>query len=178
MARLQWHIDPAHSSIEFSVRHLMIARVKGLFEKFDAKIEADPEDLTTADIEFDIDASSINTRNEDRDNHLRSDDFFDVEKHPSITFKATEIVKKGDGVYDITGDLTMHGVTRSETFETTFEGKVKDPVSGQEKVGFNAEGEINRGEYDLTYNAPLETGGVLIGDEVKISIHIEASKKT
>lgn len=176
MAKSKWTVDPAHSSIDFSVRHMMISRVRGTFHNFEASIQADPNDLTSADIEFRIDAASVDTRTGDRDNHLRSADFFNVEKYPTITFKPTQIVKKGEAEYDVTGDLTIRDVTRSETFAVTFEGQTKDPASGVEKVGFSGEGEINRSDYGLTYNAPLETGGVLIGDEVKISLHIEAAK--
>jgi len=173
MAKTKWAIDPTHSSVDFSIRHMMIAKVKGSFNQFEASIEADPEDLTTADISFSVDAASIDTRNDDRDNHLRSADFFDVENHPKLTFKATKIVKTGDGEYDVTGDLTIRGVTRSETFKVTFEGSGKDPW-GNHKAGFSAEGTIKRSDYGLTWNAALETGGVLVGDDVKIHIEVEA----
>jgi polyisoprenoid-binding protein YceI len=173
MAKTKWAVDPTHSSIDFSIRHMMIAKVKGAFKQFEASIEADPEDLTTADISFSVDAASIDTRNDDRDAHLRSADFFDVENHPKLTFKATKIERTGDGEYDVTGDLTIRGVTRSETFKATFEGAGKDPW-GNHKAGFSAEGTIKRSDYGLTWNAALETGGVLVGDDVKIHIEIEA----
>lgn len=174
MAKSQWTVDVSHSVIEFSVRHMMIAKVKGLFHGFEANIVADAHDLTTAEIEFNIDLNSVDTRNNDRDAHLRSADFFEIEKYPSLTFKATDIKKTGDGEYSITGDVSLHGVTRSETFTATFEGAGKDPW-GNEKVGFSVSGSLKRSDYGLTYNAALETGGVLIGDEVKISLEIEAS---
>lgn len=173
MAKSQWTIDPAHSSVEFSVKHMMIAKVKGSFHHFEANIAGDEHDLTSADIQFSIDLNSIDTRNNDRDNHLRSVDFFDVENNPSLTFTATAITKTDEGEYAITGDVSLHGITRSETFAATFEGAGKDPW-GNEKVGFSAVGSLKRSNYGLTYNAALETGGVLIGDEVKISIDIEA----
>ncbi len=176
MAKSKWAVDTAHSSIDFTIRHMMIAKVKGTFHTFEAEIEADPEDLTTADVQFTVDVSSIDTRNSDRDAHLRSADFFDAEQHPKITFRSTRIVKTGDGEYDVTGDLTIRGVTRPETFSVTFEGSGKDPW-GNEKVGFSAEGTIKRSDYGLTWNAALETGGVLIGDEVKVFLEIEASKQ-
>ncbi|MEF3304371.1 YceI family protein [Paenibacillus sp. GYB003] len=176
MAKTNWAVDPTHSSIDFSVKHMMIANVKGSFHSFEAKVNADPEDLTTADVEFAIDVNSIDTRNGDRDAHLRSADFFDTEKYPKITFKSTRIASKGDGEYDVTGDLTIHGVTRSETFQVTFEGAGKDPW-GNEKAGFSAKGKIKRSDYGLTYNAVLEAGGVLIGDEIKISLDIEGVKQ-
>jgi polyisoprenoid-binding protein YceI len=176
MAITKWTVDHSHSSIDFSIRHMMIAKVKGTFHSFDAQIEADPADLTTATITFDVDVSSIDTRNSDRDAHLRSADFFDIEKYPKMTFQSTQIVKTGDGEYDVTGNLTIHGVTRSETFSVSFEGAGKDPW-GNEKVGFSGIGSIKRSDYGLTWNAALETGGVLVGDEVKISIEIEAVKQ-
>ncbi|MEH7387004.1 YceI family protein [Bacillus sp. JJ1521] len=175
MANTKWAVDASHSSIDFSVKHMMIAKVKGSFENFDATIEADPADLTTANIEFKVDLTSINTKNEDRDNHLRSADFFDVENHPSMTFKSTSIVKTDDGEYDLTGDLTIRGTTKPETFKIVFEGAGKDPW-GNEKAGFSATGSLNRSDYGLVWNAALETGGVLVGDQVKISIEIEAGK--
>ncbi|MDR4886158.1 YceI family protein [Fredinandcohnia sp. QZ13] len=175
MANTKWAVDASHSSIDFSVKHMMIAKVKGSFENFEAIIEADPADLTTANIEFRIDLTSINTKNEDRDNHLRSADFFDVENHPSMTFKSTSIVKTDDGEYDVTGDLTIRGTTKPETFQVVFEGAGKDPW-GNEKAGFSATGSLNRSDYGLVWNAALETGGVLVGDQVKISIEIEAAK--
>ena len=175
MAKVKWTLDPAHSNIDFSIRHLMIAKVKGAFESFEADIEADPEDLTTADVTFTIDLSSVNTRSEDRDNHLRSEDFFEVEKYPNMTFQSKQFVRKGDGEYEVTGDLSLHGVTRSETFSLTFEGASKDPW-GNEKVGFSGEGKINRSDYGLTWNAALETGGVMVGDEVKVTFEVQAAK--
>lgn len=176
MTNAKWVVDAAHSSLDFSVKHMMIAKVKGSFEAFEAQVEANPEDLTTANIQFSVDLASINTRNGDRDAHLRSADFFDVEQYPNMTFQSTSIEKTGEGEYAVTGDLTLHGVTRSETFEVVFEGAGKDPW-GNEKVGFSGTGKINRSDYGLVYNAVLETGGVLIGDEVKISLEIEASKQ-
>jgi len=176
MAKTKWAVDTMHSSIDFSIRHMMIAKVKGSFNQFEASIEADPKDLTTADIAFSVDVASVDTRNADRDAHLRSADFFDVENHPKMTFKATKIERTGDGEYEVTGDLTIRGVTRSETFKVTFEGAGKDPW-GNYKAGFSAEGTIKRSDYGLTWNAALETGGVLVGDEVKIHLEIEAAEQ-
>lgn len=176
MANAKWAVDPTHSSVDFTIRHMMIAKVKGTFHTFEANIEADPQDLTTANISFSVDIASIDTRNNDRDAHLRSGDFFDAEQHPKMTFQSTKIVSGGEGEYDVTGDLTIRGVTRAETFSVTFEGAGRDPW-GNEKVGFSASGSIKRSEFGLTYNAALETGGVLIGDEVKVSIEIEAAKQ-
>ena len=176
MAKTKWTVDPTHSAIEFSVKHMMIAKVKGSFNKFDANISADPTDLTTAEIDFTVDLSSIDTRNTDRDNHLRSADFFDVEKNPELTFKAKDIKKTDEDEYAVTGDVTLHGVTKEETFVMTFEGQGKDPW-GAEKAGFSGKGKVKRSDYGLTYNAALETGGVLIGDQITITIDIEAAKE-
>jgi len=173
MTKAQWVVDASHSEVGFSVRHLMIAKVKGTFHAFDASIAADVSDLTSAEISFNIDLSSVDTRNGDRDAHLKSADFFDVEQFPTLGFKATAITKTGEGEYAVTGDVSLHGVTRSETFEVTFEGTSRDPW-GNTKAGFSATGTIKRSDYGLTYNAALETGGVMIGDEVKISLEIEA----
>lgn len=175
MAKNKWNVDPAHSSIDFAIRHMMVSKVKGTFESFEASIEADLEDLTTASIEFSVDVNSISTRNEDRDNHLRSADFFDVEQYPKMTFKATQITKKSPGEYEVTGDLTIRGTTKPESFIVSFEGTGKDPW-GNEKAGFEAHGSISRSEYGLKWNAALETGGVLVGDQVQISLEIQAAK--
>ncbi len=171
----KWVLDAAHSNLDFSIRHMMIAKVKGAFESFDAGIEADPEDLTSASISFNVDVASVNTRSEDRDNHLRSADFFEAEKYPKMTFVSKRIVKTGENEYEITGDLTIRDATHSETVSVSYEGSGKDPW-GNEKVGFSGNGTIKRSDYGLTWNAALETGGVLVGDEVKISFEIQASK--
>ncbi|MGE6717595.1 YceI family protein [Peribacillus frigoritolerans] len=176
MTNTKWIVDPTHSAIEFSVKHMMIAKVKGSFNKFEASILANPSDLTTAEIDFTVDVASIDTRNADRDNHLRSADFFDVEKNPTLTFKSTKIVKTDEDEYDVTGNVTLNGVTQEETFNITFEGQGKDPW-GNEKAGFSGKGEVKRSDYGLTYNAALETGGVLIGDQITLTIEIEAAKE-
>ncbi|MBS4216097.1 MULTISPECIES: YceI family protein [Neobacillus] len=175
MTKTKWALDPAHSSVDFSVRHMMIANVKGTFNSFSANIEADPADLTTANIEFSVETSSVDTRNQDRDGHLVSADFFDAANYPAMTFKATNIEKTDDGEYNVTGDLTLRGVTKQETFAVSFEGQGKDPW-GNEKVGFSAAGTLNRSDYGLVWNAALETGGVLVGDKVKINLQIQAAK--
>lgn len=169
----KWTIDPAHSEIGFSVKHMMISKVKGSFTSFDADVEANEEDLTNALIDFKIDAASINTNNTDRDNHLRSADFFDAEQYPHITFKANEIVQKDDE-YELNGDLTIKGVTRPATFEVEYGGKGTNPW-GVEVVAFNAEGKINRKDFGLTWNQSLETGGVLVGEDIKISLELQAN---
>ncbi|WP_226666520.1 YceI family protein [Metabacillus litoralis] len=176
MTNSKWNLDVAHSSVDFSVKHMMFATVKGGFQSFEANIEADPTNLTTASISFSVDLSSVDTRNEDRDNHLRSGDFFDVENHPKMTFTSTNIEKTDDNEYNVTGDLSLHGETKTETFAVTFEGTGIDPW-GNEKAGFSAEGKIKRSDYGLTWNAPLEAGGVLVGDQIKISLQLQAAKE-
>jgi polyisoprenoid-binding protein YceI len=175
MSKTNWVVDAAHSSLDFTVKHMVIAKVRGTFHSFEASINADPRDLTTANIEFSVDISSIDTRNIDRDNHLKSADFFDAENFPKMTFKSDKITKKSEGEYDVAGQLTIRGTSRPESFLVTYEGEGKDPW-GNMKVGFSGNGTISRSEYGLKWNAPLETGGVLVGDQVLISIEIEASE--
>ncbi|GAB4075211.1 YceI family protein [Barrientosiimonas marina] len=176
MANAVWNVDKVHSVIGFSVKHMMISNVKGTFDEFEGTAEADTNDLTDASIEVKIDTNSINTRKEDRDEHLRSADFFDVENHPYITFKATDIEKKSNDRYDVTGDFTIRGVTQSVTFDVVFEGEAKDPMTGDEAAGFTGSTKISRKDFGLTWNAALETGGVVVGDEIKIDIEIQLRK--
>ncbi len=176
MAKATWVLDLQHSHFEFSVKHMMISTVKGSFDKADATIELDPEDLTTASFRVSIDVASINTREKDRDAHLRSADFFDVEKYPTIEFVSKRVVPKGGNEYTLVGDLTIHGVTKEIELALTFEGQGKDPW-GNERVGFSAEGKLNRKDFGLVWNAALETGGVLVGEQVKLSIQVEAIKQ-
>lgn len=177
MAKTTWTVDTVHSEIGFSVKHMMISKAKGTFENFSAVIEADPEDLTDSKIEVTIDAASINTRNEDRDNHLRSADFFDAENHPKITFAATDIKKKSDSNYDVTGDLTIRGTTKPVTIDVDYEGQSKDPMGGNTVAGFSGKTKINRKEFGLTWNAAVETGGVLVGEDVTINFELEVHKE-
>lgn len=176
MTKAKWNVDTVHSTVGFSVRHMMISNVKGTFNEFDGNIELDPTDLTDASIEFTIDASSVDTRMPDRDDHLRSADFFDVENHPNLTFKATEIKKTSEDNYDMTGDFTIRGTTKPVTFDITFEGMAKDPMSGDEVAGFTGSTKINRKDFGLTWNTALETGGFVVSDEVKINIEIQLRK--
>ncbi|RIU96557.1 YceI family protein [Oceanobacillus picturae] len=176
MTRTVWNVDAVHSEIGFSVKHMMISKAKGVFKEFDAVIEADVEDLTDSKVEVTIDVNSIETRNKDRDDHLRSGDFFDVENHPNITFVATDIKKKSDSEYDVTGDLTIRGTTKPVTVDVEFEGQSKDPMSGNIVAGFSGKTKVNRKEFGLTWNAAVETGGVLIGEDVTINFEIEAHR--
>ena len=168
----KFNLDAAHSTIDFSVKHMMVSKVKGSFTNFTANLEGNTEDLTGATISVEIDVKSINSNNEDRDNHLRSGDFFDVETYPSIKFVATDIKKKDDGEYDVTGDLTIKDVTKPVTFDVEYGGKGTNPW-GQEVVAFSAETKVNRKEFGLTWNQALETGGVLVGEDIKITVELE-----
>lgn len=172
----RWKIDPSHSLVEFAVRHLMIATVKGRFGKLDGVIEADPDDLSTLKARVEIDAASIDTRDEQRDGHLRSADFFDVENHPTLTFESRSVEPEGDGRFKLIGDLTIRGVTRPVSLDATFNGRGKDPWGG-ERIAFEADTTVDRRDFNLTWNTALETGGVLVGDQVKIHIEVEAVRE-
>lgn len=175
MDRANWEVDPHHSSVEFSVTHLRINRIKGSFEEFQANIEFEPDDLTTTVIQASIDASSITTRQPQRDEHLKSEDFFDIEKYPHITFQSIGCTPVSEQQYELTGNLTLHGITKPVTFQTTFGGFNKDP-RGRERAGFHSTALIDRNEFGLAFNSPLETGGLIVGNEVKIELYIEALK--
>jgi polyisoprenoid-binding protein YceI len=169
-----WKIDPAHSLVEFAVKHLMITTVKGRFSEVTGEIHVDETNFAASKVDIEVDVASIDTREAQRDAHLRSADFFDVEKFPKMTFRSTRVEGKLDE-FTLTGDLTIHGVTRPITLEVTHEGRGKDPWGG-ERIGFSAKGRLNRSDFGLTWNAALETGGFVVGDDVKISLDIEAVK--
>src|SRR5882724_6187885 len=173
-----WDVDSSHSSTEFSVRHMMVSTVKGRFDKVAGTVNLDDKTPTKSTIELTIDASTIDTHEPKRDGHLKSPDFFDVAKYPTITFKSTKIEKSGKGKFKVTGDLTMHGVTKPVTLMV--EGPspaVKNPFGGMSS-GASASGKINRKDWGLTWNKPLESaGGVLVGDEVTLDVNLELLKK-
>jgi len=176
MAQATYQIDPAHSGAHFSIRHMMIANVRGEFTKISGTMVWDPENPAQSSIEASIDASSINTREAQRDAHLKSPDFFDVEKYPAIQFQSTQ-VRNHDGALEVTGNLTIHGVTRSVVLEV--EGptpEAKDPW-GNPRIGASATTKIDRTDFGLHWNSSLETGGVLVGHEVKISIELEGVRQ-
>lgn len=167
-----WNIDPAHSNAQFSVRHMMISNVKGEFTKVSGKATFDPSKPETLSAEVSIDVGTINTREHDRDNHLKSPDFFHVEQYPTMTFKSRR-AEKGPNGLKVTGDLTIRGVTREVTLDV--EGPtppVKDPW-GNTRVGASATTKINRKDFGLTWNQALEAGGLMVGDEIKITIDVE-----
>lgn len=173
-AKTKWVLDPAHSEITFRVKHLMISNVKGEFRKVSAEIIGN--DLSTASIRASIDAASISTNEGDRDNHLRSADFFDVENHPELTFEGTSFVKLDDDNYALKGKLTIKGISKEVAFEVEFGGIGKDPW-GNEKAGFSLQGKINRKDWGLNWNAALEAGGVLVSDEVRIDAELQFVKQ-
>jgi len=169
----KWSIDTTHTEITFKVRHLMIAHVKGSFKTFDASIYTRGKDFTTADIDLWIDASSVNTGDAKRDEHLKSADFFDVAKHKQITFVSSTIGKAdAKGIHELWGELTMIGITKNVKLDVEFGGIAKDPW-GNEKAGFTVSGKINRKDWGLVWNTALEAGGMMVSDEVTISCEIE-----
>jgi polyisoprenoid-binding protein YceI len=173
---MAWEIDPVHSQAVFSVKHLMITTVRGQFNVLRGKLDIDEQQPENSWVEAEVDAASIDTRDEKRDAHLRSPDFFDAEKYPTITFKSTKVESVGDNEYRVTGNLTMHGVTKEVTFAAEYSGQLKDPY-GLQRAGLSAKTTINRKNFDLNWNAVLETGGVAVSDIVTIEIDLAAVQK-
>ena len=172
-----WQIDPAHTNVEFTVRHMMISNVKGQFQKTSGTVITNGSDPTTAKIDATIDASSIDTRVEQRDMHLKSPEFLDVAKYPTITFKSTKVEAHGPGKWKVSGDLTLHGVTKPVVLDVESSGTpISDPM-GNTRAGASATTKIKRSDFGLNWNQVLESGGVMVGDEVAISIDLEAIKK-
>ena len=171
-AQTTWKIDPVHSHIEFSVKHLMITTVKGRFTGVEGIVVIDEADFSKSAVDVSIDASSIDTREPQRDGHLRSADFLDVEKFPRLTFKSTRVGDRKGDEFTLTGNLTIHGVTREVVLHVTAEGRSKDPWGG-ERAGFSATTKLNRKDYGLTWNQALETGGVLVGEDVKVNLELQ-----
>lgn len=176
LVKTKWAIDPAHSEIHFKVKHLVISTVTGKFEKFDGTVYASSDDFSDAEVEFSAEAASINTGVADRDAHLKSPDFFDAATHPKLTFKSTSIKKTGDNEYLMKGDLSIRGVTKPVELNVEYGGTTKDPW-GNTKAGFEITGKINRKDYGLTWSAATETGGLVVGDEVKLQLGIELARQ-
>jgi polyisoprenoid-binding protein YceI len=176
MAQVKWNIDPVHSHIGFSVRHLMISKVRGHFQKWSGALLVDEEDLTKSKVEVSIEAASVDTKEPQRDDHLRSPDFFDAPNHPALTFESTGVARAGEDEYNVTGNLTIRGVSKPVTLATEFLGRNKDPWGGT-RMGFSAKTSIDRRDFGLTFNMPLEGGGVVVGDKVEITLEIEAVKE-
>jgi polyisoprenoid-binding protein YceI len=177
LVKTKWGLDAAHSEIAFKVKHLMISNVKGTFKEFDASIYTTGEDFMTAEIDFWLNPASIETGAPDRDAHLKSADFFDVENHKQITFIGNTCEKVDEDSYTLFGDLTIKGITKQIKLDVEFGGVMKDPW-GNEKAGFTINGKINRKDWGLNWNAALEAGGVLVGEEIKISCEVELQKQS
>jgi len=171
-----WTIDPAHTSAQFAVRHMMVSTVRGDFGKVSGTVKLDEKDLTKSTVDATIDASSIDTRVEKRDAHLKSPDFLDVEKYPTITFKSTKIAPGAAGHYNVTGDLTLHGVTKPVVLDVEGSPKPITDAMGKPRLGGMASTKISRKDFGLTWNKALETGGVAVGDEVTITIDVELAE--
>lgn len=172
----KWTIDPAHSQIQFKVRHMMISTVTGTFDQFTSVVEMSGEDLSSAKVHFEAETASIHTGAPDRDKHLRSGDFFDAENHSKLIFKATSLENTGGNEWKMKGDLTIRGVTKPITLDVEWNGVNKDPW-GKMKAGLNVRGKLNRKEYGLNWNAALEAGGVLVSDEVRIECEVQYSRE-
>ncbi|CAN5319761.1 YceI family protein [soil metagenome] len=168
----QWTIDTAHSEITFKVKHLVISTVTGKFKEFDATLESDDDDFEDANISFEALIDSIDTGDEDRDNHLKSDDFFNASEHPKMTFESTSFKKTGDGQYKLIGDLTIRGNTKTVELDAKYGGTVRDPY-GNTKAGFEINGKLNRKEFGLTWSAVTEAGNIVVSDEVKLHLNVQ-----
>lgn len=176
MATTNWVLDPAHSEIEFKVKHMMISTVTGTFSKFEAAVETEGEEFTTAKVTFTIEADSISTKNEQRDGHLKSVDFFDTANFPQIKFVATKYENiDNDGSYEVYGDLTIRGITKNIKFDAEFGGVIKDPW-GNTRAGITISGKINRKEFGLTWSGATETGSLIVSEEVRIHAGLEFVK--
>ena len=172
----KWVLDPTHSEIGFKIKHLMITNVSGNFNKFEVNAETVENDFTKAKINVDIEVESINTNNSQRDQHLRTADFFEAEKYPNITFRSTKVEKLDDENYTISGNLTIKETTKPVKLELEYGGITKDPY-GNVKAGFSLSGKINRHDFGVSYNAVLETGGVALGEDIKIHGEIQLVKQ-
>jgi polyisoprenoid-binding protein YceI len=176
MAKSTWAIDPTHSEIGFKVKHMMFTNVSGKFNSVEANIENDDDNFETSKISFSAEVHSVDTNSQDRDNHLKSADFFDVDNFPKLSFVSTGIHKINDSEYKVSGDLTIKDVTKNITLTTEYSGAMKDPW-GNTKVGLSINGNINRKDFGLTWNSALETGGVLVGEDVKLIAEIQFIKQ-
>jgi polyisoprenoid-binding protein YceI len=171
-----WNLDPAHSEVQFKVKHLMISTVTGYFTELSSTVEADNDDFTNARVDFTAQIASISTGQEMRDNHLKSDDFFNAEAFPTMTFRSTGLAKTSGNLYTLTGDLTIRNVTKTVTLHVEFGGMMKDPY-GNIKAGFEVSGVLNRKEFGLMWNGVTEAGGVVVSDEVKIYANVQYAKQ-
>lgn len=171
-----WKIDKSHSSVRFSVAHMVVSETTGKFNKFDGSFTASKPDLTDAKINFTVDAASIDTDNDSRDNHLRGDDFFNAEKYPTLSFKSVSFKKKGSNKYQLEGDLTIRDVTKRVKFDVVYGGMITS--NGKTKAGFKVNGSINRFDYNLKWNKAIEAGGMVVDEEVAINLNLEFDKQS
>jgi len=176
MSTTKWVIDPTHSEIGFKVKHMMFTNVSGKFQKFDASIETEGDDFEGAKIHFSGEIDSVSTGNADRDGHLLSADFFDAAQFPTITFESTSFTKVDEGDFELIGNLTLHGQTKSVKLAAEYSGQMKDPW-GNTKAGFALSGKINRKDWGLNWNSALETGGVLVSEEVRLAVELQFIKQ-
>jgi polyisoprenoid-binding protein YceI len=175
-AQTTWKSDPAHSKVSFSVRHMVISEVTGSFTDFDATLIQTKDDFSDSKLTATIKSNSINTDNDGRDKHLRSADFFNVEKYPEITFVSKSFTKKGKDKYKVAGDLTMLGLTKPVALDVKFNGQVND-MTGNTKAGFKATTKVNRKDFGIVWNKTLEAGGLLVGEDVDVTINVEMAKE-
>ncbi len=173
---MTWEIDPSHSEVLFSVKHAMITTVRGHFNVISGQLHIDEANPANSWVDAQADASSVDTRDERRDGHLKSPDFFDVQNHPTLTFKSTSVESTGGNEYNVTGDLTIHGVTKPVTFKAEYSGQMKDAY-GNLRAGLSAKTKINREDWGLTWNAALEAGGLLVSKDVTIEIDLSTVNK-
>lgn len=171
-----YKIDPAHSDVMFKVKHLMISTVTGVFKKFDGTLEIDEEDFSTAKVTFEADIDSVDTKSEQRDEHLKGDDFFSATEFPKMTFKSAKVEETGDNEYKLTGDLTIRDVTKPVDLKVEYNGSTKDPW-GMQRMGFEVSGKINRKDYGLKWSAVTEAGGLVVADDVKLVMNLEMVKQ-
>jgi polyisoprenoid-binding protein YceI len=175
-ASAQWTFDKAHSSINFSVTHMVVSEVDGSFKDFTGEVKSDKPDFSDLSVNFTIQVASVNTEDDKRDGHLKSADFFDAAKYPTITFKSTSVKKISDKKLELEGDLTMHGVTKKVKWDVKYNGTIKDPY-GNNRAGFKATTTINRKDYGVSWNKTLDSGGVAVSDEVNLTVNTEITKK-
>jgi len=172
----KWAIDPMHSEVQFKVKHLVISTVSGFFKSFSGTVEADSDDFSDAEIEFSIDIDSLDTTQTQRDEHLKSAEFFDAAQYPHITFKSTSFTKTGDDEYALKGDLTIKGVTKPVTLDVEYGGSAAD-FYGNTKAGFEVTGKINRKEFGLTWDGVTEAGNIVVGEDIKLTINAQLTKQ-
>lgn len=176
MATTKWTVDPTHSDVQFKIKHLVISTVTGAFNEFEGSASVTGDAFENADARFKIAVKSIDTKNEDRDNHLRTGDFFDAENYPEIIFSSTSWTKTGEDEFELAGDLTMRGITKTIKLKAEFGGIEKDAY-GNTKAGFEITGKINRKDFGLTYNSLTETGGLALGEEIKLISNIQLTRE-